>query len=130
MATVTAAGAIAIEVPMQRFDDYVESAGLRGRIDLIKIDVEGWELPALHGGASVFSAHDAPVIVLEFSAMNQRRAGFSADALYRQLRDWGYTLYTGIEAEALEPFAVHDAYNDSLNLVAVKQRRRDRLHLH
>lgn len=125
--TVTAAGAIAIEVPMQRFDDYVATAGLGGRIALIKIDVEGWELPALRGGSAVFAADDAPVIMLEFSVMNQRQAGFSADALYNQLRQWGYTLYTGIETEALEPFVMHDAYSDSLNLVAVKQRGRDRL---
>lgn len=51
------------------------------RIDLIKIDIEGWELPALKGGASAISRF-RPVVMVEIDASHQARAGATPEQIF------------------------------------------------
>ncbi len=60
-----------------------------GRLDLIKADIEGWELRMLAGGARAI-ARFRPVILLEVSAAHLARAGDSVEDLWRFLEDLGY----------------------------------------
>jgi FkbM family methyltransferase len=55
-----------IEIPCVRIDDFVEDLGL-DRIDLIKIDVEGFELDVLEGARKTL-ARFRPITILEFNS--------------------------------------------------------------
>lgn len=51
------------------------------RVDLIKIDIEGWELPALKGGTSVI-ARFRPVVMVEIDAAHQARANATPEQIF------------------------------------------------
>lgn len=79
-----------ITVPAKRLDDLVGD----DRVDFIKIDVEGFEFPALLGGARML-AREAPVILFEAGALDDDNIDASqADAMVRWLGDeMGYDIY-------------------------------------
>lgn len=51
------------QVPVRKLDDVLDAES-KGRVDMIKIDVEGYEYPALKGGETVIRA-SLPVIIVE-----------------------------------------------------------------
>jgi FkbM family methyltransferase len=55
-----------IKVPSVSIDDFVEDRGL-DRVDLIKIDVEGFELDVLEGARKTLATH-RPITILEFNS--------------------------------------------------------------
>lgn len=78
-------------VPVNRLDEYTREKKL-SNISLIKIDVEGFELPVLKGAAAFFDVHrkNLPVIVVEIT-------------------NWGYDLLESSLAE-LEDFMASFGY--------------------
>lgn len=72
------------------------------RPDLIKIDVQGWELEVLRGMAQVIAACPHATIYLEYWPEGFRRAGYAAEDLIRFLRDRGYTLALAGDAQPLD----------------------------
>ena len=58
-------------LPVVRGDTYCESMGIKG-IDLIKMDIEGFEVPALRGMKRLL-AESRPVIVMEFDGRTRSR---------------------------------------------------------
>lgn len=65
-------------VPMRRFDDWVREQGLE-RIDLIKIDVEGFEFPVLEGMRESLERWHPPLICEITPDAATRRGGSSED---------------------------------------------------
>ena len=63
------------------------------KIDLIKIDVEGWEIPVLEGGVGVLGVEDAPVLMVEFTEVNAKNAGYSCAELYKLGEQYDYKWY-------------------------------------
>ncbi|MGA3263661.1 MAG: FkbM family methyltransferase [Terracidiphilus sp.] len=63
-------------------DEFVESQAL-DRLDVIKIDVEGYELAVLNGGRKTLERFH-PVLLVEVKEHHQRLAGFSRKELF----DW------------------------------------------
>jgi FkbM family methyltransferase len=63
-----------------------------GRVALMKIDVEGWELSVLRGGIATLKTH-GPVIVFEYDPMYVSRCGGGANELSDCLLDVGYRLF-------------------------------------
>lgn len=61
------------EVPVRRLDTVLAAQDI-GRLDLLKIDVEGGETPVMLG-ASEAIARDKPIIFLEFNVWTQMTAG-------------------------------------------------------
>jgi FkbM family methyltransferase len=59
--------------------------------NLIKIDVEGAEIPVLRGAANLLREKH-PTLIVEVDKVNQPRFGFTADGLLRELMDFGYSL--------------------------------------
>lgn len=57
-------------------------------VDLIKIDVEGWELPVLKGAKQLLD-RCKPFIVIEQKVGNAERYGFGRYDAARQLEEWG-----------------------------------------
>ena len=78
-------------VPVQRLDTIVRDAG-DPHVDVMKIDVEGFELSALRGAGSIIG-RDRPVIVSEFFPRALLATGGIDPAVYLDaLRGLGYSI--------------------------------------
>lgn len=82
--------------------------GLAGRaiqrVDLLKIDVEGFEDAVLQGSADIIQ-RDRPVLFIELIDANLVENGSSARRLVDRLQGWGYSV---VEAVSGRPVAVND----------------------
>lgn len=77
-----------IVVPAIALDDLAESEGL-GRLDLVKIDIEGAEPAALRGARRTLGRF-RPVLAIEYNRASLRQAGSSLEDLDAQLDELGY----------------------------------------
>jgi FkbM family methyltransferase len=77
----------AVSVPMQSVDELCADLGFRP--DLVKIDVEGYELAVL-AGASAELARSRPPLFLEIHPGRLRELGGSVEELVRLLAELGY----------------------------------------
>jgi len=68
----------------------IDSLNLHG-VDFIKIDVEGFELPVVQGGARTIQ-RDRPVMVVEQKPNNAERYGRGQFAAVDLLKAWGYVV--------------------------------------
>ena len=84
-------GGLRRAVPLTTIDDWCAREGV-GRVDFIKMDIEGAEEPALRGGEATIR-RDRPKLSV---ASYHRDAGFGGDRqhpkLVALLRSWGYEL--------------------------------------
>jgi len=69
-------------VTLTTLDDFVEPLKL-DRLDVIKVDVEGYELAVLNGGRKTLEEFH-PTLLVEVKELHQRQAGFSRKELF----DW------------------------------------------
>jgi FkbM family methyltransferase len=79
-----------IKVETRRLDHVIAGSNIH-RIDLLKIDVEGYEWPALQGGAESI-AKFRPHIVFEYDAAYAMRGGGSPITLLKFFNNLNYTL--------------------------------------
>jgi FkbM family methyltransferase len=75
-------------VTVTTLDRFVEQQRLE-RIDLIKVDIEGAELPALRGGARTLQRF-RPKLIVEVNQETSRRAGYESRDILAYLRTFGY----------------------------------------
>jgi hypothetical protein len=80
-----------IRVETRRMDTIVSAAGVE-RLDLIKIDVEGFEWPVLRGGESTITKF-RPHIVFEYNAESASRGGGTPELISNFLRTHRYRLF-------------------------------------
>lgn len=80
----------AVRVPVTRLDEYLEQSGI-ARVDLLKLDVEGFELAALHGAGERLSPVGIDVIQFEYGGTTMD-AGASLRDLFGLLKERGYAL--------------------------------------
>lgn len=73
-----------LRIPSVTLDDVLEDE----TVDFLKIDVEGWELHVLAGGAHVIQ-RDKPLIVVEQKPGHAERYGVGRLAAVDLLRTWG-----------------------------------------
>jgi FkbM family methyltransferase len=78
-----------IKVPCDRLDNIVPEGR---KVDLIKIDVEGFELPVIRGGAKLF-ARDRPYVVFESMNCHFEKFGYTPRDMYDHLNSMGYSIY-------------------------------------
>jgi len=83
-------------VELTTLDDFAALEGLE-RLDLIKADVEGWEMRALKGGQETL-ARFRPSLYLEIDEALLSRAGDSPGALFDWLGALGYRGYQAPDA--------------------------------
>lgn len=82
-----------VEAPAVRLDDYIAGNGIR-RLNLIKLDLEGAELPALEG-MSVVLERDRPILMVEVCEATCARLGYDPQEIWELLcqrfgyRGWG-----------------------------------------
>ncbi len=113
------------EVEVTTLDAFAAEKSLRpAEVDLMKIDVEGWELSVLKGGRDFFTSPDAPVLLVEFTETNARNAGTSCAELSAYLtRELGYKLYRYVpESKLLKEETPGQSY-PYINLIASKGNR-------
>ncbi len=80
---------VGIEVPMDKLDDIFEN----DKIDLIKIDVEGFELEVLKGGIELLKKQ-LPILIIEVSEQRENEAGVTPKEIANFVRSLGnYKLY-------------------------------------
>ncbi len=78
-----------VEAPALRLDDYVDRERIE-RIDLIKLDLEGAELPALQGMRTVLERNH-PLLLVEICEATCARLGYEPQAIWELLaRRLGY----------------------------------------
>lgn len=75
-------------VEMQRLDDIAGDLNLT-RLDFIKCDIEGAELPMLRGAADTLQSF-RPVVYAEVNAAFTRRLGYTPDELFAFLHELAY----------------------------------------
>ena len=69
-------------------DDYV-----RGRVDFIKIDIQGFEMQAMQGMQKTLAANKAVKIISEFWPYGLRKAGSDVIAYFEFFTAQGFTVY-------------------------------------
>lgn len=89
------------------------------RLDLIKIDVEGYELKVLKGGEAVLKKY-FPILFIEVNDGNLIHQGDSARALMQYLFDLGYTHIHHAETKALLAKDV-DLAGQHLDIIATRE---------
>ncbi|TMB62589.1 MAG: FkbM family methyltransferase [Chloroflexi bacterium] len=76
------------EIIVARLDALFPTLGL-DRLDILKLDVEGAELPALRGAEGTITRY-RPALIVEASAANARAFGYGPAELESWLRERGY----------------------------------------
>ena len=98
-----------VRVPVLVFDDYARTHGLE-RIDLIKIDVEGYELPVLAGMRETL-LRLLPMVHLECAPQAYALLGRRAIDLTIFLTEVGYLAYDAQSLRPVDPAAVQGTTN-------------------
>jgi FkbM family methyltransferase len=107
-------------VQTMRWDDFAHRHSLFGKVIMIKIDVEGWEMQVLEGMKNTLSRSDAPVLQVEFTEENCHSNGYACKDLYNALSNFGYRLFTyDVEENVLIPEPLREIY-PHLNILAIK----------
>lgn len=84
-------GGEAVPVPVRRLDECLRESGV-DQVDLMKIDVEGFEPNVLKGAGDYLSQGRIRAILCEFNDFWLRKNGSSPDELRKMLTDYGYRM--------------------------------------
>lgn len=122
LAKPIAGNSFAVEkVNCTTWNKFAQENNLAGRVTMMKIDVEGWELHVLKGGYDTLSRTDAPILQVEFTEEASKSAGSSCAELYHMLEELGYQMFIyDAKFKRLIPDPIREAY-PYLNLIAAKQ---------
>lgn len=86
---LTDTGAPSLSVQVERLDDCLKEWNCN-HIDLLKMDVEGFEGFVLDGAPEAFAQHRIRRVLCEFNNPWLQRAGSSSAKLYQRFRDLGF----------------------------------------
>lgn len=81
-----------VEVPARTVAEILADLGV-GRVDVVKIDVEGSEIAAIAGMADLLARPDSPAVVYESNAHTLRMFDVTPEQLVGALADFGYDSY-------------------------------------
>ena len=88
-----------VPIRTTRLDDYVKP---ETRIDLLKLDIQGFELHALRGSEQILKENPKIKLLFEFWPYGLKQAGASGEDLVSHLRDRGFELFK-ISSDGLTP---------------------------
>ena len=110
-------------LPAHRLDDYLAARGI-AKVDVIKLDVDGYEFKVLQG-ASDLLRRCHPALVMELGIYTLEAVGDRAEAMLDFLADHGYTIH--LETDLATPVADKQELiaqvpaNSTINIVCVPQ---------
>jgi FkbM family methyltransferase len=82
-----------ISVPTQRLDTILDRLGI-DHVDLLKIDVEGFEATVLRGAERLLTGPRRPIVMFEFLEWADVRSAVGpVGSSVQLLRDWGYEIW-------------------------------------
>ncbi len=81
-------GAVKIRIPLTTLDHSLDTLGIT-RVDLIKMDIEGWEVKALRGMRETLR-RDHPILFFEYAPNRIRETGEDPLLIFETLRQEGY----------------------------------------
>ncbi len=108
-----------MEVPVISIDQYLIDNKI-DRVDLVKIDVEGWELFVLKGSLHLLSPDNAPVLMIEFTETNAFSAGYYCGELFDYVESFGYNWYSYNAEDNILVQQVKKLHYPYENLIAIK----------
>jgi len=80
-----------IEVDVVSLDDYFRQLGWPSVVNVIKMDIEGAEIPALRGMKELSSRNPSLKLILEFRPRRILAAGYTVEDLFCVLTELGFT---------------------------------------
>jgi FkbM family methyltransferase len=111
-----------IDVPVTTLDAHAEDEAL-GRIDFLKIDVEGFELGVIRGARGLLRSKRVDRIMLEIGDVTCANAGVAPIAILNELESLGYQLYAiSPEGEVIDRIVSFPETAFSANFLAVPAR--------
>lgn len=84
-----------------RFDDFAAKNNLKN-VDIIKIDIEGFEMNMLKGAEQTLKKFK-PLLFIEVDEENLKEHGYSASVLIEYLYKFGYKVYNADDGRLLNP---------------------------
>jgi len=110
-----------VRIEVRRLDDLLAPLHV-GRVDFIKLDVEGGELDVLRGASSLLQGSFRPVILAEVYDIRTAPWGYAAREIVQSLARLNYRWFTLSEDGALESISSEWESYDA-NLVALPAER-------
>lgn len=105
-----------VKVSMSTLDDLLKD---EEHITLLKLDVEGYELPALMGAKQILAKTDA--VYFESAALSFKERGYSLSDIITLLKECGFTTYKQEDNFALQEIGLdHRTKERYENLIALK----------
>ena len=80
-----------IQLPLVPGDDHLQKAGVK-RIDLMKMDIQGYEKPALEGLRQTLT-RDRPIVIMELIVLKKEKLGFFSEQELRGAYPPNYTFF-------------------------------------
>lgn len=108
-----------ITVEQVAIDDYLSAQSV-GRVDLVKLDIEGGESDALRGMARLLQRSDAPDLLCEVNPFLLGKLGLDAGALISLLDKYEYSLYE-VASFGLKAIDPDDKFVRQINLFCTKE---------
>ena len=112
-----------VQVSVRRLDDVLAELGVH-KVDFLKLDVEGAELPALYGAMKLLQREPRPAILAEVQDTRTRPWGYAAKDILQFLIRMDYRWFAIAAKGALLPISCDQEKYDA-NLVALPMERTD-----
>lgn len=112
----------AVQVRMVALDEYFKAGE---RVDLLKLDIQGYELHALRGAKRIINENPDIKLLLEFWPYGLKQAGVNWNELIEMLEGFAMNIMF-VQAEGLTPFETHNIRIDAdwyVNLFASRGAR-------
>ena len=109
---------------MTTLDSFVEKFACQ-RVDLIKVDIEGYEAKFLSGASQVLREY-APIIMMEMNPLALERYGYTAEDLVEQLQSYGYDIFS-LDRKTLQKLRTLPKKYQNPNVIAIPRGGRSRL---
>jgi FkbM family methyltransferase len=98
----------AVQVGMVALDDYFKPGE---RVDLLKLDIQGYELHALQGAKRIINENPDIKLLFEFWPYGLKQAGANWGELIEMLEEWAMNIML-VRTDSLVPFEAHDVRID------------------